>query len=116
LARFFIEGAMAVDFGKLALDPCFDAFAELAVYQPGTGGDVHLSGIFNRFATEDKVMNTGEMRQVVAPTLAIRRCDVLPRSMPVRSEMVVVGGAHWEIAEVVEDNFGQLLLKLKRRD
>ena len=106
----------ALDFNKLALAPCMQAFGEVVVYQPGAGAPVMLRGIFNRYASEDKVdSQTGEIRQVIVPTLALN-CADFPAGMmqPVEAESVVIRGEVWAIASTMADNFGQLLLKLKK--
>ena len=104
-----------MDFDRLALAPCITAFGEPAVYRPGAGQPISLTGIFNEFATDMIIADTGEPRQVSAPTLAIRVADLDPNaSLPCRNEAVIVRGTMWQIAEPIQDGFGQLLLKLKR--
>ena len=111
-----MRASLLLDFNTLALAPCVAAFGEPVVYQPGAGAPVALTGIFNKYATEQKInSDTGEMRQVVQPTVAINLADMPDGiTLPCRNEMVSVGGALWQIGETVQDNFGQLLLKLKR--
>ncbi len=104
-----------IDFDSLALAPCIAAFGVPAVYQPGAGPAVQLQGIFNEFATDQKIMGDGEARQVNTPTFAIRLADLTPGApLPCRNEALLVNGITWQIAEALPDSFGQLLLKLRR--
>ncbi len=106
---------LLIDFNSLTLAPCIAVFGQPVVYQPAAGAPIALTGIFNAVATEDKISGDGQVVQVVTPTLAINAAD-LPAGapLPVRNELVQVNGTLWQIAEPVADNFGQLLLKLKR--
>ena len=103
-----------IDFDGLAIGPCIDAFGQPALYRPGAGAPVAFNGIFNRYATDEKITDTGEMRQQVMPTIGLRVDDLQPGApLPCRGEIVEVGGIIWQIAEPVLDGFGHITLKLK---
>jgi hypothetical protein len=105
---------VALDFNALALTPCIAEFGEPALYVPGAGPALRVFGIFNRYDTEAKLLDSGEFRQVTAPSLAINIADLPPGTkLPVKGEMIQLRHQTWEIHEPVSDNFGQLLLKLK---
>ena len=103
-----------IDFDGTALAACIAAFGEPATYQPGAGAPISLTGIFNEYATDQMITDSGEMRQVSQPTLGIRVSDLGGVPNPCRNEAVIVRGQTWQIAEPVLDGFGHLLLKLKR--
>jgi hypothetical protein len=104
-----------LDFDALTLAPAMAAFGEPAVYRPGAGAPWSFSGIFNRYASDDKITGDGEMRQVVAPTLGLRIADLQPGApLPCRGETIVVRGIVWSIVEPIEDGFGHLQLKLRQ--
>ncbi len=107
---------MAVSFNALALAPCIAAFGEAATYCPGAGAPIALTGIFNRFARDEKInAETGELRQVIQPSFAFNAAD-LPAGLPLpgNGEQIAVDGNVWAISETVPDSFGHVLLKLKR--
>jgi hypothetical protein len=106
---------MSIDFDSFALAPCIGAFGETVTYQPGAGAPVTLNGIFDEYASDDKINGDGEVRQVIAPVLSLRIADLAPGApLPCRNEAMIVRGATWQIAEASPDSFGALILKLRR--
>lgn len=106
---------LPIDFNGLALGPCIAAFGQAITYQPGAGAPLSLTGIFNAMAVEDKISPEGDMVQDIRPTLALNAANFpAGQALPVRGETVTINGTIYQISEPVADNFGQILLKLRR--
>lgn len=101
-----------IDFNALCLAPCIAAFGQSAVYRPGAGPAVPLTGVFNEFSKDEKLDGGGDMIVTTRPILGINLNDIPSGVYPCEGELVVVDGRVWQIVDPITDGLGGMKLHL----
>lgn len=101
-----------MDLAGLVLAPAIDIFGEPATYEPATGSEFSITGIFTEGFQTLTLLEDGSEITAVVPRLGVMLSQFV--TAPVQNDRVLVRGIWYRVKEVRIDSHGRADLMLNQ--